>query len=341
MLMVIMMHVMWAGGALWGIPVQSKKGLIAWGLETFAYASVDTFAMLSGYVGYGGRHRVSSAVELYLTAIFFDVVVSIGVYKLGIVPDRALIMSSITRVFTGDCYWYLMCYLCLFPFMPLIDRGVASLDDQSGRKVCAFAILLFCIPLVLWGTDFGRTYKGGSTMWLAVLYLIGACFRRFGWYHKCSSGRLAFVALCAWGSALVWKLLLTPINGELSMRLISHISPCMVFIGIGLIGLLERLRVPDSLHGLVSFLSSSAFSVYVFHLTPALYDNVFPNLFSWLSGIRTILYPFACIACCLVIYFVCTCADKVRSLLFELCKVKQRLACFDRLGVQRVSDQTD
>ena len=75
MSMIVMLHVLGHGGVL-NASAQNTVGYgVAWFLESAAYCAVNCYALISGYVGYGTKHKYSNIVVLYLQVVFWTIAI--------------------------------------------------------------------------------------------------------------------------------------------------------------------------------------------------------------------------------------------------------------------------
>ena len=64
--MIVMLHVLSQGGILAAAPDLTVRGEFMWWLQIGCLGFVNVFALISGYVGIGGKHKLSSALNLWL-----------------------------------------------------------------------------------------------------------------------------------------------------------------------------------------------------------------------------------------------------------------------------------
>ena len=186
MLGVVLLHVLGQGGVLAAAPCRQRSSLLApaaWLLEVMAYPAVDAFAIVSGYVGYGGRHRPSSAAKLCASAVFFDLLATVAAIAMGVNLGARDLLGSLAFPYNG-VRWYLCCTTSAsFPSLGLIVGRWARGEREARRVAIAIIVVLSALPTLL-HADLARTGRGYSMAWLAALYVIGACMRRFGWLSR-------------------------------------------------------------------------------------------------------------------------------------------------------------
>lgn len=60
MAMIVVLHVLGHGKLLESVEAGSPKYYVLWFMETMAYCSVNCYGLVSGYVGYGKRFKLSN-----------------------------------------------------------------------------------------------------------------------------------------------------------------------------------------------------------------------------------------------------------------------------------------
>lgn len=180
MCMVVMLHVLGFDNVLKASVKLSVNYEIAWFLEIAAYCAVNVFALISGYVSVGKKHGLSRLIEL-TAQVYFYVLISIVLY---VATNQAFsvkgIASLLIHPFIRENYWYFAAYFCLFFFLPFLDRLAEKLSQAEYRRLlCALVLVFTVIPLVM-RKDIPQTANGYSMLWLAVMYLVGGYFNRFG-----------------------------------------------------------------------------------------------------------------------------------------------------------------
>ena len=79
-------------------------------------------------------------------------------------------------------YWYFSAYAGVFVIAPYLDRMVKALTDGQKKKLMITLFLLCSVFTMVprastTGSDFLGLAAGYSFLWLAVMYVIGACVR--------------------------------------------------------------------------------------------------------------------------------------------------------------------
>lgn len=331
MLMVVILHILGQGGILANCQFLTGSYIVAWFLEIGAYCAVNCYALISGYVGYTAKHRYSNIISLYLQVIFYTI--GISLIFLIIMPE-AVQFSDIVKIlfpfaFT-NVYWYFTAYFCLFFFIPALNLVVDKLEKKQLKTIILSITMLFSIIPTIFRRDMFITGDGCSPLWLAMLYVIGAYIRKYEVLkkHKCSK-YIWMYFLCiisTWGIKIGVEYVTLKMLGEAKggNLLISYLSPTILFAALSLLMFFSQIKVSEKLKGVIVFLSPLAFSVYLIHTAPLIWDNVLCGLFSSYATVNPLILVSLVLATAITIYLVCSLIDIIRVKLFEFLNIKQK-----------------
>ena len=335
MLMVPVLHVLGQGGVLAATRPLSARYAVAWLMETGAYCAVNCFAIVSGYVGYGSRHRFAGLLELCLQTVFYTVGVTLA---FCIASPSSVGVGDFVRAlvapFVGT-YWYLSSYLCLFFFMPWLDKLVAGADRAQAKKLIIALLLVFSLLPTVFHFDIASTKAGYSALWLGVMYVMGACMRRFGmratWPNRRNLVAYGICVLVAWAAWLVITFVTVRVYGKPDLQdiVISYTAPLIVASSVALVLFFSRLRLGERYITFVRFFAPLCFGVYLLHVEPLLWTRVIKGAFAGYASAKAFLLPVLVLATAVGIWLVGSLVDWVRLQLFRLLRV--RSLC-DRLG---------
>ena len=99
MYMVVLVHILGTGGVVWTAPPFSGQYWAAWSLDALCYCSVNSFALITGYVHYGTKYKVSSILSLTAQAFFYSA--SITLLCALFEPDRIRIRPEFEDELAG------------------------------------------------------------------------------------------------------------------------------------------------------------------------------------------------------------------------------------------------
>ena len=106
MIMVVTLHVLGNGWFLDDIDGITPVFGTMWLLEIACYCAVNCYALISGYVGYGKKFKLSGIIQLWIEVVFYLVLFNL-IYKM-IDPSSVDDTQMFTSLFPvmSDKYWY-------------------------------------------------------------------------------------------------------------------------------------------------------------------------------------------------------------------------------------------
>ena len=147
MFMIVMLHVLNHGGFLSLAGLDTFKGSALMSLEVICFCSVNCFALVSGYVGFGSKHKSKGIINLCLQVLFycfaFTLVYILGKLYLDESISKSFILFSLFPTLFQR-YWYFSAYFCLFFFMPLLDFIVEKVSRNYLRTLGLFIFIVGC-----------------------------------------------------------------------------------------------------------------------------------------------------------------------------------------------------
>ena len=106
MFLVAVLHVLGAGGVLDSAAPLSPDYMTAWLLETAAFCAVNCYALLSGFVGLGGKFRYANLALLWCQVAFYTLLIPVvfALARPGTVGEWALLRGFFPAM--SNHYWY-------------------------------------------------------------------------------------------------------------------------------------------------------------------------------------------------------------------------------------------
>ena len=298
MFMVVLLHNLNQGGVLdW--EVSSGRALVYLTLENYAIVAVNVFSLMSGYLSVGHVVKPSRMFDLWFTAFFWSVFTSL----VGIATGVELGSWFVSCLFPvcNVKYWYLDAFLAMQLFLPFINGGI----ERLGKRIVGQLAICLVVICSLLGFAGGLGITGGySTLWILVLWIVGAAIRLNADVVKklISSKRLAFgvVAIPLLSTAMEWY---SSIAGLSVDRWIYYVSPLVVIQAICLFLLCLRIDVrSEKIKKLLADLSPAAFGVYLIDNSTCFYHMWLSNRFAWVLDVRILKgVPFILLVCFLLI----------------------------------------
>lgn len=327
MFMIVILHILGIGGILNSAQPYSINYYTAWFLEIFSYCAINCFAMISGFVMCNSKPKLSKITELWFQIIFYTI--SIFLFFLIISPADINIKAIAKTLFpiSTQHYWYLSAYFGLYLLIPFLNIAIKHLNQKVYTVSLIAIFVVFNILPTLTLTDTYALKGGYSTLWLCLLYLLGAYIKKYDVLNKTKKiwGWILFLASVS--ITFLSKLLLdfiTPlIFGEVKcdQLLISYNSPTMVLAGIGLFLAFANMKFNNKLEKAVAVLSPAVLGVYIIHANTFIWESVLKDFAATFSDYNTFIMVSLVIAFAIIIYTVCSATDILRIKLFKILKI--------------------
>jgi surface polysaccharide O-acyltransferase-like enzyme len=231
----------------------------------------------------------------------------------------------------------------------LINKVVEILTVKQFIKTAIIALFVFSIygiisiffsdPFVLAG--------GYSLIWLVILYYIGAGFRHCNIKPKIPMRKYICIVLLIWLANASLFLIIRCVAAAIDNKLISaaaeylftaYVSPAVVTLSLAIFFLFAKWNMRPLATNLLLTCSSSAFSVYIIHTHPLLWNRQFRNIARLIgesSGIELLTY-IPCLSA--AIFLVCLIIDIVRAKLFGLLRISVIFQKIEQ-GLERVFEK--
>ena len=307
MICIAMLHILRQGGILGGCRNPSAQLDTAWLLETGAFCAVNCFALASGYLMVMHRFRISRIISLWFQVVFYTVLITWIFSKL----HPAMVTAEIWRraffpVITNQ-YWYFTAYFCMFFFTPVFNAGLCAIGKKELLTVLAAAYILFSVIPAVTGNDLFFTKAGYSVIWLSLMYICGGAIRRLNAEQYIHWLPCMFVyAVCMY---ITWK----------HRDLISYTFPLIVLGSASLFLAFAQIRCTNRICcTVIRFFVPLAFSVYLIHVHPLIWDTVMNRHFTAWCRLKPPDLVRHVIGGAVGIWFVCSIIDIPRYLLFHV-----------------------
>lgn len=335
MFLVVILHILGQGGVLGYVYPHTGQYLAGWYLEIAAMASVNLYALISGYVGVHSKFRVTNIVVLWLQVFFY----SFGIAALFAIIRPELCSSAdlveyafpvITRK-----YWYFSAYFCLFLFIPLLNAGVNALSKQTLKRIVIAMVLVFSVASSAakeMSQDPFTLVSGYTGIWLIILYVVGAYIGKYGMWEKVPQPVLPGIFLGCAALSLAIRVVVRDLTetAYIVKFLTSFISPFVVLGSIALLLFFSRLQYGKIAKKVIAFLSPAAFGVYIIHVHPLIWDHVMKNRFTFIAELSPLAFTGVVLLCAFGVYLGCSLLDLLRHAVFKGLEIKQGVAALEK-----------
>ena len=294
MLMIVTLHVLIRGGILESNSAFSVKHGISYAIVILCYCSVNCYALISGYVGFGRKFKLGNIVQLWFEVVFYLLVISL-VFKF-ISPDSVDKMQLITS------------------FFPVLFGGKLLSDDMFGLLEGCSPLWLAILYII---GAFCKKYRVSETIKASACVIL---------YFSCILLTLLSKLFIDYAAQRIEGL--NPFNDYL----ISYTSPTILICGVSSFLLFSKIRIVSPVFiKIISFFASTTFGVYIIHLHPNFWTLLL-NKFQTYSNLDLFLFVLAIIGTSLAIWLLCSVVDKIREGIFKAAKIHGISEKIGRMG---------
>lgn len=325
-LMIIVLHILGAGGVLHSVDPDSINYKVAWLMEIAAYCAVNCYALVSGYVGIHSKFRASNIVKLWLQVAFYAVMIyCIGSFWIESITWRTIVKACFP-VMTKE-YWYFSAYFCMYLLMPFLNMILDAIDKNMAKWLIIVCTVLFLFMPIVAQKDIFYINNGYSAAWLMVLYLFGGVMQKYDAQISIKKWLLIGGYLGCVLVTLVAQLVEIPFFER--GFLMSYNSPTMVIAAVCLLLFFKELNV-IRVAGIIKTFAPVTFGVYLIHVHTVVFDYVLPGKFSWLSEKNPIELVLGVLISAFMIFIGCALIEFVRMKLFNICRINTLAKCLEK-----------
>ena len=332
MIMIACHHILYHGGLLENAIPFLGTYQAAWLLDIAVCCAVNIYGMISGYVGYGRKHRISRFLELYLQVLFYTIFTTVFFlfYKPELIDGDVICGAFFPFAYAYRgywAYWYYTAYFCLFFVMPFLDKLIVILDQKEIERLLVALFLVTSLLPTVFNKDFVYTDKGYTFLWLAVLYLAGAYIKKYniGVREKRYRYLLGFLLciLFVWFVKMESEQISYMISHEYreSTRLNQYVSPFIIFCAMLLVLSFKEFHLSEKAERIVAFFSAASFDVYLFHDAPLVRTAFIVGAFTSFLYMNPVIMILSVIGLALVIWFAGSMIGWLRTFIFRLLRV--------------------
>ena len=333
MINIIILHINLFSGTLTLNYSNTFKSI--WILQTMSFWAVNGFGIISGIVGYK-QYKFSNLIYLWFQTFFYSIIFSLYLFLVNINKETAknLLKSFFPLLIKRN--WYVNAYFCMYTFLPFLNYGINNLNRKIYRNLL-LVIIFFSSIYDIFGTiingknNYHFLNNGYSTMWLIILYLIGAYLGKYILSNNKKPGTLlyfiCFISLYLFSSFFSFEifLILKKKNSTIYNQLfIDYLSPTILLQALSLILIFYKLKIENyTIIRIISFFRPLNFNITLIHLR--LFEENFiltEKLFKYVKNLNSSYFFFKIYGLAFIIYLFCSLIDYMRLILFKFLKIK-------------------
>ena len=229
----------------------------------------------------------------------------------------------------------------MYPFLPVINKGIAYLTKSELRNVFMSLIFIYIIQrdLMAPGRDPFRMSSGYSSVWLLICFLMGAYFgkfkRNYSGFKKFIFGIL-YLNVFYYSTYFCYTISFYPIesiNGYYKIKLMSYLkqifvqrisSVPMILQSISILLFLTQIKYNKYLAKMITFIGPLTFGVYLIHEHTLIRAHIIRNLFAKDSRNLPCHYVVKLVLLRgLKVFAISACIDYLRHILFTLLRIRK------------------
>ncbi len=334
MLGVIGLHLIGQGGILSTLDMHTMRGHIFLLIYTVCFFSVNTFAILSGYLSWDkDKVKYKRIIELIFICIFYAIAITLVFQVFNLYDFKNLGLKGIVYGLFPPLYernWYITCYILLFFAIPYINLLIKNLSKESFKKLLILLFIFFSIlPCLFFSVDFFKVFRGYSPFWLIFCYMVGCYLGKYFDKEKVSFKMILTLISCIIAAMVLNHYVRVLDFGifkdiKSDFWFIDYISPFNVIASSIVVLMFSKIKLKTNskiITTSIYYLGLCSFSVYISHCHPLVYDYFFNGFmleYTLGSTLNLVLYFFMYLA---VIYLVCFILDLVRILIFKIFRI--------------------
>jgi len=264
-------------------------------LKSFTDWNNNAFILISGIVGYK-TNKYSNLIYLWLTVFFY----SVGIHKFyELFKKHSIIKENIIYEYYPMIfkrYWFFTTYFGMYLFLPVLNKGIASLSKYEFGLVVLTLHLIF----VFWreyknpNEDMFQCHNGNSVIWFLIYYLTGAYI---GKYRVDYTGikKYIYLFLCLFIFTFISYLFFKTSHNEIPIRIGNLIievpfvikrmlnerydSFLKIIQSMAVCLFCMQIHYNKYLAKIICFTGPFIFSVYLVHNNKVLKDNSVTHMF--------------------------------------------------------------
>lgn len=309
-LMIVTLHVLAYGGIL----RNDLDGLqpIIWFVYIIAFCGVDCYGIISGYVGYDSKFKISRLVKFWTQIIIYTVLETTLFYIFE--PDLISKSNWLNAIFPiiRQEYWYMTAYFILYFLMPMINRFIKNSKEMIIKIVLAFMLLCYTTIKCVFKLDIW----GSNVILLVILYLLGAYVKKTKLCEKIKN----IYPIIIFFIMIIGTFCTRLIN---CYMFIKNDSPSIIFAAFGLFIIFYKVRINIMIKKLINFFAPTTLGVYLIHTNRLVLDYLIgkiTNMFVLSVSGNILVKLIMLILLVLGIFLICSLIDQIRYKIMSLYK---------------------
>ncbi len=156
-------------------PAITGNGLFAVALTQGSRIGVDLFIFISGYFSVGRQANTRKLFLQYVQIWTYSVLIGFG---LALTGNRGIGVKEAVRLMmpvSSSQYWFATSYFLIMLASPLLQAGIARIDQKAFRRLLLIFLVLWCVIPTAYIASPGMN----ELTWLVYVWLLAAYLRKY------------------------------------------------------------------------------------------------------------------------------------------------------------------
>lgn len=331
MIMIVLVHTLGHGGLLDNVKIGTGEYAVSWLLEVTAFCAVNLYGLISGFVGIHSNFKYKSLIKFWLQVFFYSILITLLFYIFC--PETVtgeVVVNSLFPIIRTQ-YWYISSYFGMAFFLPYINSALSRCPKPIALKLFLTILVVYVtIPCLFGHSDPFSFNYGFSTIWLTLLYIMGALISKYRLYESFSKTKLIIATVCmvllTWGSKLGIALLTYRFFGKEfgSQLLVLYVSPTVLINSICLLLLFAKFNInSDTVKKGIKILSPATLGVYLISDNILIRQNLLKGITANLACYNIFILCFRILVIVVSVYVMCSLIDIIRGKIYQLFRVEK------------------
>ena len=238
-------------------------------------------------------------------------------------------------------YWFFTTYFGTYLFLPVINKGIESINESQLKTTVLSLILIYIIlnEYINPKKDVFLLNNGKSVLWFLIYYITGAYFGKYKNENSTQKKKIIYCIMYITIFYFATYLSLKSPNYHVNSNNPDFQDKIIIFIkllfvvrnnsiveisqSICVLLFLNSLKYNKYIGKLITFIGPLTFGVYLIHCHPIIFKNLFTKHFKIYPSNLPLNTVFKILISKGVGTFaICTIIDYFRNILFQVCKIR-------------------
>ena len=283
-------------------------------LEAFSIWPVNAFGLLSGIVGYK-KYKFLNLIYIWFEYFFYSITIDFYSNFKSLKSPQIIFHSFFPLGKKRN--WYVNAYFFMYLFLPFITTSINILDKIIFLKLVFFFLLVYSFyhsitTVLLKSNNYDYINEGYSSLWLLILYIIGAFIGRF-YIRKYSVSSFYFFIIYLLSSFITSECLFLKWN----IAFLKYYFPTIIIQAISLIMFFSLIKISHKfLIKVILFLNPLNFNVTLIHTL------IIKKYYNFIKSLTPNFLFFKLYGISILIYSISVSIDYFRFIIFKLLKIR-------------------